>query len=103
MTIPVPGVPSPRRPARRGLYGGLVSSKQTRGNVKSRDPGSKKPLNVRVVLRDAAELVKARRGRLAWGFVLMAANRLAGLIMPGTTKYLLDDVIGKGNLGSSGS
>ncbi|HEY0558614.1 MAG TPA: ABC transporter ATP-binding protein, partial [Thermoanaerobaculia bacterium] len=94
-----PVAPSPRRPARRGLYGGLVSSKQARGNVKSRDPKSKKAMNVRVVLRDAAELVKARRGRLAWGFVLMAANRLAGLIMPGTTKYLLDDVIGKGNLG----
>jgi subfamily B ATP-binding cassette protein MsbA len=52
---------------------------------------------LRVVLNDALDLVKARKGRLAFGLVLMAFNRLSGLIMPGTTKYLLDDVIGKGN------
>ncbi|MFL6233799.1 MAG: ABC transporter ATP-binding protein [Thermoanaerobaculia bacterium] len=49
------------------------------------------------MLNDALDLVKARKGRLAFGLVLMAFNRLSGLIMPGTTKYLLDDVIGKGN------
>ena len=29
------------------------------------------------------------------GFFLMAINRLAGLVLPGSTKYLVDDVIGK--------
>jgi len=50
----------------------------------------------KVVLRDAAELVRTRRGRLAVGFGLLAVNRLCGLVLPGTTKFLLDEVIGKG-------
>ncbi|HEY0510349.1 MAG TPA: ABC transporter transmembrane domain-containing protein, partial [Thermoanaerobaculia bacterium] len=93
--------PSPaaaRRPARQGLYGGLVSSKQPRAQAQPADVNKpKKPLKMRVVIDDALALVKARKGRLALGLVLMAINRLAGLVLPGTTKYLLDDVIGKGN------
>jgi subfamily B ATP-binding cassette protein MsbA len=49
-----------------------------------------------VILRDAAELVHARRARLAAGLGLLLVNRLSGLVLPGTTKYLLDEVIGKG-------
>src|SRR5499425_3110946 len=40
-------------------------------------------------------LVHPRRGLLLLGFVLMAINRVAGLVLPGSTKYLVDDVIGK--------
>jgi ABC-type multidrug transport system fused ATPase/permease subunit len=40
-------------------------------------------------------LIHPRRGILLIGFVLMAINRVAGLILPGSTKYLVDDVIGK--------
>ena len=90
-------LPSTRRPARQGLYGGLVSSKQPRAQVPLSEAKPKKPLKMRVVIDDALELVKARKGRLALGLVLMAINRLAGLVLPGTTKYLLDDVIGKHN------
>ncbi|HYX25071.1 MAG TPA: ABC transporter ATP-binding protein, partial [Thermoanaerobaculia bacterium] len=46
---------------------------------------------------DAMDLVRARKGRLALGLILMAVNRLSGLVLPYTTKYLLDDVIGKGH------
>jgi ABC-type multidrug transport system fused ATPase/permease subunit len=99
MSVSEPVSSLPRRPARAGLYGGLVSSKQ---RLPEREPGEavgrqRKPLALRVVLRDAAELVKARKGRMAVGLVLMGINRLCGLVLPGTTKYLLDDVIGKGN------
>ncbi|HSG38715.1 MAG TPA: ABC transporter ATP-binding protein, partial [Thermoanaerobaculia bacterium] len=59
---------------------------------------TKKSLKPRTVLDDAIELVKARKGRLALGLLLMTINRIAGLVLPGTTKYLLDEVIGKGNL-----
>jgi ABC-type multidrug transport system fused ATPase/permease subunit len=90
--------PTSRRPSRQGLYGGLVSSKQPRAQVPpSEAKPNKKPLRMRVVLDDAMDLVRARKGRLALGLILMAINRLAGLVLPGTTKYLLDDVIGKGN------
>ena len=86
-----------RRPARQGLYGGLVSSRHPGAAESESKSSTKKPLKARVVLDDAVELVRARKGRLALGLFLMAINRLAGLILPGTTKFLLDEVIGKGN------
>jgi ABC-type multidrug transport system fused ATPase/permease subunit len=41
------------------------------------------------------ELVRPRRGLLALGMVLMAINRVSGLVLPASTKYLVDDIIGK--------
>jgi ABC-type multidrug transport system fused ATPase/permease subunit len=41
------------------------------------------------------ELLRPRRGLLAIGFVLMAVNRVSGLVLPASTKYLIDDIIGK--------
>jgi ABC-type multidrug transport system fused ATPase/permease subunit len=40
-------------------------------------------------------LIRPRRGLLALGFVLMAVNRLSGLVLPASSKYFLDNVIGK--------
>jgi ABC-type multidrug transport system fused ATPase/permease subunit len=40
-------------------------------------------------------LLHPRRGILAVGFVLMAINRVCGLVLPASTKYLVDDVITK--------
>ncbi|HEV2844640.1 MAG TPA: ABC transporter transmembrane domain-containing protein, partial [Thermoanaerobaculia bacterium] len=89
---------APRRPARQGLYGGLVSSRHPgAAESDSSKDSSKKSLKGRTVLGDAFELVKARKGRLALGLFLMTINRVAGLVLPGTTKFLLDEVIGKGN------
>jgi subfamily B ATP-binding cassette protein MsbA len=96
MTDPTPVKPG--RAPRAGLYGGLVSSKQ---KAPAREPGEapgappKKPLRLRIVFDDAKDLVRANRGRLIFGLVLMLFNRLSGLVLPGTTKYLLDEVIGK--------
>ena len=41
------------------------------------------------------ELVRPRRGLLALGFVLMVVNRVAGLVLPYSTKFLIDTVIAK--------
>ncbi|MGZ5458304.1 MAG: ABC transporter ATP-binding protein [Thermoanaerobaculia bacterium] len=57
----------------------------------------KKRLDARAVWREARDLVWARRGRLAAGLALMLVSRLAGLVLPASSKYLIDDVIGKGN------
>ncbi len=38
-------------------------------------------------------IIKPRRAILAVGFVLMAINRVCGLVLPASSKYLLDDVI----------
>ena len=45
---------------------------------------------------EARELVWAHRKRLALGAVLMITNQLMGLVMPASTKYLIDEVIAKG-------
>ncbi len=87
-----------------GLTGGGFSSRSMRaerrgraGSARPDDNGkTKKKLPLKVILRDASELIAARRGRLALGFGLLLVSRLCGLVLPGTTKILLDDVIGKG-------
>ncbi len=50
---------------------------------------------LRALLPDVWELVRPRRGLLAFGMVLMAINRVSGLVLPASTKYLVDDIIGK--------
>ena len=50
---------------------------------------------LRALLPDIWELVRPRRGLLAIGMVLMAINRVSGLVLPASTKYLVDDIIGK--------
>ena len=44
---------------------------------------------------DARVLIWAHRSRLALGGILMIVSRLAGLVLPASSKYLIDDVIGK--------
>jgi len=48
------------------------------------------------VWEEARVLVWAHRGRLALGLGLMLINRSVGLVLPATSKFLVDDVIGKG-------
>ena len=50
---------------------------------------------LRVVLPIVWELVRPRRGLLALGFLLMAINRVSGLVLPYSTRYLIDSVIVK--------
>jgi subfamily B ATP-binding cassette protein MsbA len=49
----------------------------------------------RALLPDIWELVRPRRALLAFGMVLMAINRVSGLVLPASTKYLVDDILGK--------
>ena len=56
----------------------------------------KKKPKLNDVWREARDLVWARRGRLSLGLLLMLISRMASLVLPGTSKYLIDDVIGKG-------
>jgi subfamily B ATP-binding cassette protein MsbA len=41
------------------------------------------------------QLIRPRRGLLAIGFMLMVVNRVSGLVLPASTKFLVDNVIGK--------
>src|SRR5271170_4810004 len=41
------------------------------------------------------QLIRPRRALMLLGFGLMIVNRVSGLILPYSTKYLIDDVVGK--------
>jgi ABC-type multidrug transport system fused ATPase/permease subunit len=41
------------------------------------------------------QLIRPRRALMLLGFGLMIVNRVSGLVLPYSTKYLIDDVIGK--------
>jgi ABC-type multidrug transport system fused ATPase/permease subunit len=45
---------------------------------------------------EARSLLWAHRGKLAVGLTLMVGNRLAGFVLPGSSKFLIDNVIGRG-------
>ncbi|MGO9649351.1 MAG: ABC transporter ATP-binding protein [Terriglobales bacterium] len=53
---------------------------------------------LRTVLPILGELIRPRRGLLALGFVLMLINRVSGLVLPYSTKYLIDTVMVKHHL-----
>ena len=82
----------------------LPKSERTRGS-RAFDKGSataapegtttKKQALTSAAWQEAKALVWGRRGRLAVGLALMLVNRLSGLVLPLTSKYLIDDVIGK--------
>jgi subfamily B ATP-binding cassette protein MsbA len=55
----------------------------------------KKRLSMSNVWRESRELLWAHRRQLSIGLVLMLVNRLAGLVLPASSKYLIDEVIGK--------
>ena len=50
---------------------------------------------LRTVLPAVWELMRPRRGLLALGFLLMIVNRVSGLVLPYSTKFLIDSVIAK--------
>ncbi|HEX8945922.1 MAG TPA: ABC transporter ATP-binding protein, partial [Gemmatimonadaceae bacterium] len=45
--------------------------------------------------KEARELIAEHRASLAVGLALMVVNRLSGLVLPWTSKFLIDDVVGK--------
>jgi len=55
----------------------------------------KRKTNIANAWAETRELVWAHRHRLALGLALMLVNRLAGVVLPATSKYLIDDVIGR--------
>src|SRR6185503_12981374 len=48
---------------------------------------------LRALWPELRELVGPRRGMLAGGLVLITINRVCSLVLPASTKFLIDDVI----------
>jgi ABC-type multidrug transport system fused ATPase/permease subunit len=57
--------------------------------------GPKKPLTAAQVYRDLRDLIWPRRKLFVIGLALVFINRAAGLVLPGSTKFLIDDVVQK--------
>ena len=56
----------------------------------------KKKITFSIAWREARELIWRYRGRLLLGFAIMLVSRLAGLVLPASSKYLIDHVITAG-------
>lgn len=70
----------------------------SKGGVPPTDKPAKKPMNakrLKAVAPVVWELMRPRRGLIALGFLLMIINRVSGLVLPYSTKYLIDGVITK--------
>jgi len=57
------------------------------------DLPKKKP-DLKKVMPEIWKLIRPRRWLLAFGFLLMIVNRVAGLVLPFSTKFLIDKVLG---------
>ncbi len=81
------GLRMPRSEAARG--------RRSDANRIAEPVSPKKKISASTVWREARTLVLAHKGRLSIGLALMIVNRLVGLVLPATSKFLIDDVIGK--------
>src|SRR5258705_6380228 len=59
------------------------------------EPPKKKKISANDAWREARELLWAHRRRLTVGLALMLISRLAGLVLPASSKWLIDEVVGK--------
>jgi len=66
--------------------------------VTPQTPKKRSSERLRELWPDIKELIRPRRGMLALGFLLMLIGRPCGLVLPASTRYLVDDVIGKKQL-----
>ena len=65
------------------------------GEMTTEKPKRATSERLRVLWPDIRELIRPRRGLLAAGFALMLVNRVSGLVLPASTRYLIDDVVVK--------
>jgi len=63
--------------------------------VNPQTPKKRSSERLRELWPDIREMIRPRRKVLGLGFLLMAIGRPCGLVLPASTKYLIDDVIGK--------
>src|SRR5687768_3015540 len=62
----------------------------------SMEQSAKKKVSAAAAWREARELIWTHRRRLGIGLLLMLIGRLAGLVLPASSKWLIDEVLGNG-------
>jgi subfamily B ATP-binding cassette protein MsbA len=85
ITPPDPAARAERMPSR--------GSRAAAGTAPAKVPLTTERL--RALWPDIWALIKPRRGLFALGFVLMTINRVSGLVLPASAKFVIDDVIGQ--------
>jgi ABC-type multidrug transport system fused ATPase/permease subunit len=97
MPMRIGGVGLPRGERARGSRRPPESPETGAGLGAEADKKKKRRLTA-AAWKETQALVAARRGRLTLGLALMLVNRASGLVLPATSKYLIDDVIGRGRV-----
>ena len=78
------------------LGGGRTGEHVRRGGGVTRTDPVKKKVSGAAAWREARELVWTHRRRLGLGLALMLVSRVMSLVLPASSKYLIDDVLFKG-------
>src|SRR5512135_3467802 len=86
------------RPAKKPAKKYDVSGREIRQSTRpmsAPSPALAKRRPITSALPDVWALVAPRKALMGLGLVLMAINRVAGLVLPFSTKFLIDNVIGR--------
>lgn len=83
---------TPSKPEPRDAQTDKASAEDTSAS----ESKAKKRPSLQSVWQEARQLIWERRGRLGIGLLLIAISRMAGLVLPASSKVLVDEIIGKG-------
>src|SRR5687767_7815676 len=78
--------------------GGRGTGEHTRRSTvqsPSMNPANKKKVTASAAWREARALIWVHRRRLVIGLTLMLVSRVAGLVLPLSSKWLIDDVVAR--------
>jgi subfamily B ATP-binding cassette protein MsbA len=79
---------TPRHPERTGRVGARANAAAPEGKDK------RKPPSLKSIWPELRVMIMPRRGLLIFSFFLMVINRLAGVVLPISSKFMIDTVIG---------
>lgn len=88
------GIAGRAAPIGHGMGHGMGQGRG-RAPADSSSPAKGKSAGILHLLKEAWPFLRPQKALLLVGLVLMAINRLAGLVLPASTKFLVDNVIGK--------
>jgi ABC-type multidrug transport system fused ATPase/permease subunit len=80
--------------------GNMRAADSSRGSAHARaELGASRPKPpLRKALKEVRQLLGPYRGLLAGSFLVLIVNRLCGLVIPGSTRYLIDNVMTQGKM-----
>jgi ABC-type multidrug transport system fused ATPase/permease subunit len=70
-----------------------VSPQESKKDPKKDSKAAKKSPSLKAIWPDLREMILPRRNLLIFSFFLMVVNRLTGLVLPLSSKYMMDNVI----------